>query len=374
MGESLMAPDALLFLVSQPRAGSTLLQSMLAQHSDVATTPEPWIALHPVSALRPGAMHADFDSAFAHRALTRFLRDVGADASLYRERVGTFLLGLYAELATARGRTRVLDKTPRYYKILDDLVAMFPGAPIIVLLRNPLAVFHSVVRTWVGEDPSHLFLYRDDLLEAPGRLVHALAHHLETTHAVRYESLVTDPEGEIRGLCEAVGLPFEPGLLHYDAAQTRDGEIGDQHGVRGATAPVVGPVSAWKDGLQPAPWHGLAHRYLQELGPETVEAMGYSFKELAAVVRPDSVADGLWDEVMNGGPDRWQRECEKLWKERQQLEAAMAERRGEIDGLTRQVDELHRHIEAMRESWFRRLTRPVRKVLGERPAGKPDAS
>lgn len=35
----------LIFIVSQPRSGSTLLQRILSAHSQICTTSEPWLAL-----------------------------------------------------------------------------------------------------------------------------------------------------------------------------------------------------------------------------------------------------------------------------------------------------------------------------------------
>jgi hypothetical protein len=43
----------LIFLISQPRAGSTLTQAILGSHRDIYTLSEPWLMLHPIYALRP---------------------------------------------------------------------------------------------------------------------------------------------------------------------------------------------------------------------------------------------------------------------------------------------------------------------------------
>ena len=44
--------NGLIFILSQPRSGSTMLQRMLAAHPDIHTTQEPWIALYPLFGLK----------------------------------------------------------------------------------------------------------------------------------------------------------------------------------------------------------------------------------------------------------------------------------------------------------------------------------
>jgi hypothetical protein len=40
-----MKQNDLVFIISQPRAGSTLLQRILDSHSKVCSPPEPWVML-----------------------------------------------------------------------------------------------------------------------------------------------------------------------------------------------------------------------------------------------------------------------------------------------------------------------------------------
>ena len=42
----------LIFLISLPRSGSTLLQRIIGGHKDIHTTAEPWLMLHPFHALK----------------------------------------------------------------------------------------------------------------------------------------------------------------------------------------------------------------------------------------------------------------------------------------------------------------------------------
>lgn len=69
--------DGLVFVISQPRSGSTLLQSILGSHSDIHTVPEPWMMLHFVYALREEGLEAEYDARLARMAMVDFLEAIG---------------------------------------------------------------------------------------------------------------------------------------------------------------------------------------------------------------------------------------------------------------------------------------------------------
>ena len=52
----------LIFLISQPRAGSTLTQRILGSHQDIHTISEPWIMLHPFYALRDKGCQMEYSA------------------------------------------------------------------------------------------------------------------------------------------------------------------------------------------------------------------------------------------------------------------------------------------------------------------------
>ena len=62
--------EGLIFIISQPRAGSTLLQRMLSGHPDIATAAEPWLLLHPLYGLRQHGIQAEYNSQWAFKAVS----------------------------------------------------------------------------------------------------------------------------------------------------------------------------------------------------------------------------------------------------------------------------------------------------------------
>ena len=54
--------ENLIFIISQPRAGSTLLQRILGGHPEIHTAAEPWIMLHPLYALKSKGCSAEYNA------------------------------------------------------------------------------------------------------------------------------------------------------------------------------------------------------------------------------------------------------------------------------------------------------------------------
>lgn len=295
--------ENLIFLVSQPRSGSTLLQLMLSGSSEIATTTEPWIALHPIFALRDGVIDTKYGANIAKAALLEFLKESGVGTDFYNKQISTLLLALYNQAIRHQGKRYFLDKTPRYYNIIDDLHELFPKAKFIILLRNPLAVLNSILKTWVKDDYSVLVNNVDDLMIAPHKLVKFLTEHPEICTRVKYEELVTNPEAVIKGICLFLGIEFSENMIDYGERINSGWKFGDQVGIRRSTLPNNDSMNKWKDALESPQEKLLAISYLESLGPKLIKEMGYEYDEIkAAISFPASNShDNLfsWSTVMN---------------------------------------------------------------------------
>ena len=61
------------------------------------------------------------------------------------------ILDLYREISKKNRNDDFiyfLDKTPRYYWILNEIHELFPEAKYIYLTRNPINVFSSTMTSW----------------------------------------------------------------------------------------------------------------------------------------------------------------------------------------------------------------------------------
>lgn len=298
----MFSDERLIFLVSQPRCGSTMLQVILAGLEPVYTTSEPWIMLHPVYALRETGHTAEYNAVIAHRALEDFTHHLPHGRASYLSALREMGLTLYGQASQSHGKSWFLDKTPRYYQILPELQEIFPKAWFIFLWRNPLAIFHSIAKTWVKGDLSLLRNFYNDLLVAPQKLIEGSRAPQIRSLSVHYETLVKDPGPTVEHICNWLGLPYSEDLLAYGTRPSLQGRYGDPTGLQKRTMPSGDSAEAWRTMADDTQLRQLALGYLRALGEETVQQMGYDFETLQAAmgsVDPGDTTLLTWEELIN---------------------------------------------------------------------------
>jgi hypothetical protein len=282
----------LIFLISQPRAGSTLLQRILGGHAEIHTVSEPWIALHPLFALRAQGASADYSHTLAREATLGYISRLPGGEETYIQSVRLMLNHLYDAALSSSGKTIFLDKTPRYYFIIPELRRVFPDARFIFLLRNPLAVLCSILEAWVKKPYfSQRYAFRNDLvhdlLTAPELLTAAIEVPGPNDFVVHYEHLVQSPGPTIARLCEQFQLDFDPRMIEYGHPRRNPERwpYGDQGTVYAEKRPVTLRAERWQQVLRTsAAWNELARVYLGALGAGRVEQLGYDFDVLSTTL------------------------------------------------------------------------------------------
>lgn len=267
-----------LFLVSLPRSGSTLLQRMLAVSPDVASASEPWLMLPLAYMFEPEGALAEY----GHRTLTDAVADLGASLPGGRAdlvaRVSDFARGVYRGLAEGAGRPEAawfLDKTPRYYLIVPFLAEAFPDAKFLFLFRNPLAVLASTLRTWhedrfgPGFNGSYV-----DLHEGPRRMAEGWKAVGDRGLAVRYERLVTDPEGVLGEICDHLGIGFDEAMVSAYRDVALGGRMGDPDGIGRYAAVSTESLERWRTFVRNHFRRAYARRYLRDMDDATLAAFG----------------------------------------------------------------------------------------------------
>jgi hypothetical protein len=304
--ESGFTDEQLIFLVSQPRAGSTLLQSILAGADEIHTTAEPWLMLHPLYALRETGYTADYDATVAQRALQDFLSTLHDGERAYEAAVRAMTLELYGRACAEAGKACFLDKTPRYYKILPELARVFPRARFIILLRNPAAVLSSILRTWIKGNWVRFDYFRDDLLVAPTLLAQFMANFPEKAIVIHYEALVSAPDRTVRMLCDRLGIAFHEDLLQYGQRKQPTGRYGDPDGIQQHDRPSEASLDAWREQSADPQTRRLLLAYLDALGTELIARLGYDANELAGAIQAVPVHAGrpavTWRQLLK--PDK----------------------------------------------------------------------
>ena len=295
--------ENLIFLISQPRTGSTLLQRMIASHPAVHTTAEPWLMLPITYTLKQNRVQVEYNGELASTAIAEFLDALPEGDSLYKQGIAKMAAALYDRACQQTGRTHFLDKTPRYYLIIPELAEIFPEARFIFLYRNPLAVLASILEKNVKEHWVLLGRHRDDLLTAPAKLLEAAALLPDRAISVRYEKLVDQPTIELEKICRFIEIDYNESMIEYGAARTPTGSMGDTTQVNEHSSPVATRKSRWLRLADHPQTRHYALAYLEELGDDTIAGMGYNSDELKTQLLSQPArsrhSKPTWAELMN---------------------------------------------------------------------------
>ncbi|MGD9811064.1 MAG: sulfotransferase [Sphingobium sp.] len=195
------APDPI-FIVGLPRSGSTLVEQILASHSQVEGTMElPDIPALVSEVGRDGG----YPAALARLEPER-MQELG-DAFIQRTRV-----------QRREGKPFFIDKLPNNWLQSGFIHLILPNAKIVDARRHPLDCGYSNFRQHYARGQA--FSYDlSDIGRYYGDYARLMAHFDRVlpgrVHRIVHEHLLDDPEGEVRRLFDALGLPFEEACLKF---------------------------------------------------------------------------------------------------------------------------------------------------------------
>ncbi len=196
-----------IFIVGLPRAGSTLIEQILASHSKVEGTMEladiPRLVQH-LQGRDPDDSKPRYPGVLADLSadqLKRFGEKYFADTQVYRS-----------------GKRFFIDKNPNNFRHIGLIHLMLPNAKIIDARREPMACCFSNFKQLFAAGQE--FTYS---LEDIGRYyrsyVELMAHWERVLPGkilrVQYEDLVEDLEGDVRRILDFCGLEYEPQCVEF---------------------------------------------------------------------------------------------------------------------------------------------------------------
>lgn len=195
-----------IFIVGLPRAGSTLIEQILATHSQIEGTSE----LPNILALaRKLNGRYKSDSAypgnlanFSIAELTQFGTEYISDTQIHRTKQTPFFI----------------DKMPNNFRHLGLIKKILPNAKIIDARREPVACCFSGYKQLFAEGQE--FSYQlSDISQYYDDYVHLMDHWEqcfgENILRIQHEELVADLEGQVRRLLDFIGVEFEPACLDF---------------------------------------------------------------------------------------------------------------------------------------------------------------
>ena len=195
------APDPI-FIVGLPRAGSTLLEQILASHSMVDGTME----LHDILSIASSLSNKK-------KAYPYNLADLTDEECI--------ALGeqyLSQTQAYRQNAPFFIDKMPNNFVHIGLIKRILPNAKIIDARRNPMDCCFSGFKQLFGEGQEFSYSLTDI-----GRYYRAYEKLMDHWHAVlpdfiltvQHEDVLHDLEGQVRHILAFCGLPFEPECLSF---------------------------------------------------------------------------------------------------------------------------------------------------------------
>lgn len=206
-GQGHGAPDPI-FIVGLPRSGSTLVEQILASHSQVEGTQElpDIIALaRRLGGKAKRASESRYPEALAELA--------PAELAALGE---AYLAG--AAVHRKLGRPFFIDKMPNNWAHVGLIHLALPNAKIIDARRHPLGCGFSGFKQHFARGQGFTYDLKDigryyaDYVDL---MAHVDAVLPGRVHRVIYEQMVADPEAETRALLAHCGLPFEDACLRF---------------------------------------------------------------------------------------------------------------------------------------------------------------
>jgi len=258
-----------IFVVGAPRSGTTLLARILDSHPRLAIADE-LIYFDILLEARSVVPELDtperierFFELLPRMDHVRYWRGVDEVLAEVKRRLlddptpsypllYLLLMQVYAE---RQGAARFGEKTPWNVRHLDEIVALFPDARIVHMVRDPRAQVASrrKLPRSSRDVVSHALKWRLDLAAA-GQFARGPRATEENYMELRYEDLVTDPEQMVRNLCSFIGETFDEGMLAFHRQQ--DVMFRDQPWKEGVLRPLhPESLHAWRDELTSSQAH-----------------------------------------------------------------------------------------------------------------------
>ncbi len=213
--------DAPIFIVGNPRSGTTLMRTMLSAHPNIYITHESWfyiwLALADDDVPAAKVLDCYFDT-FSYRWLGLPTSEVLGDMprTITRDSLHVAFRSLMRRKAEKLGKNRYGDKSPGHTAHLTSIFRDFPDALVIQMVRDPRTSVDSLRSMPWGcpRDLGNCLVYehaRKELIPFADRVLR-----------VRLEDLRSQPETQLRRILDFVREPWDDAVLNHSSNRPDD--------------------------------------------------------------------------------------------------------------------------------------------------------
>ena len=127
---------------------------------------------------------------------------------------GAVFDALMVSWAVLQGNSGWGEKTPHHINYVDPLLASFPDAKIVHIVRDPRDACMSMIRARFG--PKNPFAAAAEWCGYLEKIRRIMARYPEIdTVSIRYEDLLADPTGTLQRVCRIIGIEYAESMLRF---------------------------------------------------------------------------------------------------------------------------------------------------------------
>jgi len=209
-----------LFILGVGRSGTSLLQSMLASHNEIAMMPETgFIRRYLVAPVFSGKQDVDIEALCADKYIQRWFDDGLLRTDFEKQKNITYssmyknVQKIYAK-NTVGSIKYIADKDPKMIEVLPHLDELFCDYRVVHIIRDPRDVLLSKDKAEWSKKQSLIkkLIANNTQLRISEFFLRKNASRI---FEIKYEDLVAKPEAVLRSVCEFLNLDFDSSMLSF---------------------------------------------------------------------------------------------------------------------------------------------------------------
>ncbi|MFP3914643.1 MAG: sulfotransferase family protein [Actinomycetota bacterium] len=265
------------FVAGMERSGTSLLFALLGSHPDIAMTRRTNLWRYVYGQYGDLADPRQLDRCLADLRRYKRLVVLDLDFDSLRRQFGAgpptyprlFEL-IWRQVADREGKPRWGDKSLMTERFADLIFDSYPGARILHMIRDPRDRFASVQARW-GNRLGGVGAGAAEWMQSAHLALSNQRRHPHGYRVVRYEDLVSDPEGALGGVCEFIDAPWSDRMLEMTGA----GEFREAGGNSSYGRRRPGAISPDSIGRYRTVLHPTQVEFLELTTGETMRRLGY---------------------------------------------------------------------------------------------------
>lgn len=270
-------PRGPVFVAGLERTGTSLMYALLASHPAIAMTRRTNLWTHFYAQYGDLSIAANFERCLSTMLRYRRIIKLELDADRLRRDFAASRDKTYARLfelielqhAHRMGRPRWGDKSLHTERWADRIMAAYPGARIIHMIRDPRDRYASSQTRWVRR--GGIGAGTAEWLASARLAERNRDAYPDRYRIVRYEALVAEPERSVREICDFIGEPFVRAMLKMgDAGRFTETGGNSSYGTRFDGAITSSSVGRYRTVLSPT-----QIAFVQLVAGETMQRLQY---------------------------------------------------------------------------------------------------